>query len=142
MYFDSSALVKRYVEEPGSTEVQSLLETQLAATSRLTETEVASALARRCREGAFSAANRDRAFLALRRDLRSIYRVELTPAVSRRSLELLKKYPLRAADALQLASCLELREQLGLPVLFVAFDIRLGEAASGEGLGDLPGVGG
>lgn len=134
MYFDSSALVKRYVEELGSTEVQALLETHLAATARLTETEVASALARRCREGAFSTIERDRAFASLRRDLRSIYRVELTSAVTRRSLDLLKRYSLRAADAVQLASCLELREQLALPVLFVAFDRRLCEAAAGEDL--------
>lgn len=126
--------MKRYVQEPGSQEVQTLLETHVAATARLTETEVASALARRCREGAFSTAERDRAFVSLHSDLGSIYRVELTPAVTRRSLDLLKRYSLRAADALQLASCLELCEQLALPVLFVAFDERLREAAVGEGL--------
>ncbi len=49
-------------------------------------------------------------------------------------MALLKRHPLRAADALQLASCLELEKQLRLPVLFVAYDQRLNEAATKEGL--------
>jgi predicted nucleic acid-binding protein len=45
---------------------------------------------------------------------------------------------LRAADALQLASCLELRERLDLPVVFVAWDKRLLDAARAEGLDTRP----
>ncbi len=41
---------------------------------------------------------------------------------------------LRAGGALQVASCLELRAQLGLPFLFVAYDRRLNEAAESEEL--------
>lgn len=53
-YFDASALAKRYVEEPESGRVRELLARSLVATSRITEIEIASALARRCREGDFS----------------------------------------------------------------------------------------
>ncbi len=106
----------------------------LVATSRHSEIEIASALARRCRQGDLSTEDRDRAFAALRRDLRSFLVVELTAALSRRCPALLKRHPLRAADALQLASCLELGGQLDLPLLFVAYDNRLNEAAKKEGL--------
>jgi len=133
-YFDASALAKRYVEEPGSDRVRSLLVGGLVATSRISEVEVASALARRCREGGFSETERDRAIQALHSDLRSLFVVEVTATVNRKSVSLLKRHPLRAADALQLASCLELAEQLHLGVRFVAFDSRLHKAAADEGL--------
>ena len=59
-YFDASALAKRYVREIGSQSVRRLLAAGVAATSRLSEVEVASAIARRAREGVLSAEQRDR----------------------------------------------------------------------------------
>ena len=104
------------------------------ATSRISEVEVASALVRRCREGGLSEPERDRALQAFERDLRSLFVVEVTASVNRKSISLLKRHPLRAADALQLASCLELAQQLQRGVRFVAFDSRLHRAAADEGL--------
>ncbi|MCP4654639.1 MAG: type II toxin-antitoxin system VapC family toxin [bacterium] len=144
-YFDASALVKRYVEEPGSEAVRTLLAHGIAATSRITEVEVASALSRRCREGDFSESERDRALATLDRDCLSLYLVELTPEVVAKSHGLLTRHILRAADAIQLASCLEFQQQLGLPAGLVAYDERLLAAARREGLetrGGLPASGG
>src|SRR5262249_21306657 len=107
VYFDSSALVKRYVEEAGSDSVRSLVEAGLPSTSRFSEVEIVSALARRCREGAFPAEERDRAIAQVREDFRTLSLVELTTAVVARAGALLIRHPLRAADSLQLASCLE-----------------------------------
>src|SRR5262249_24004036 len=59
--FDAGALVKRYAVESGSTAVRRWLATDAIATSRSSEVEVASAVVRRSREGAFSARERDRA---------------------------------------------------------------------------------
>lgn len=133
-FFDASALVKRYVLEDGSDAVERLLRRHLPAAARLTEVEVASALERRCREGSFAAAERDRAIAALRRDVQSFLMVETTAAVVERALALLARHPLRTGDALQLASALELRERLEYRVSFAVFDRRLGEAARREGL--------
>lgn len=44
-YCDASALVKRYVREKGSLKVRRLLSSGPVATSRLSEVEIASALA-------------------------------------------------------------------------------------------------
>ena len=60
--------------------------------------------------------------------------VELNPAVLSLARALLLRHPLRSGDALQLASCLELQERLREPVQLVAFDQRLNDAASREGL--------
>ena len=133
-YFDASALVKRYVREPGSTVVRRLLASGDAATSRLSEVEVSSGVARRAREGALTVRQRDRILAALVRDLPALVLVELTSEVAADARALLLRHPLRASDALQLASCLYLQRHLAQPVPFVAFDGRLTEAARAEGL--------
>ncbi len=134
-YFDASALAKRYVEEPGSSEVRSLLAQCLICTSRLSEVEVASALVRRAREGALTLAERDRALSSLSEDMKTFYVVELFPEIARAARALLLRHPLRASDAVQLASSTHVRESIEERVLFVAFDQRLNEAAEEEGLG-------
>ena len=135
-YFDASALVKRYVREKGSVRVRRLIASDTPATSRLSEVEVASALERRARQGAFSPAERDRALAALTIDLQAIVVVELTPEISVRARTLLQRHLLRAADAIQLASCLYLQEQLAEPIALVGFDDRLSAAARLEGLAE------
>ena len=133
-YFDASALAKRYVREEGSATVRRLLASGTPATSRLSDVEVSSAIVRRSREGAFTIEQRDRVLAALRRDVPALAIVELTPEVAAGARTLLLKHVLRAADAVQLASCLLLQRQLGRPVPFVAFDRRLVLAARAEGL--------
>lgn len=133
-YFDASALVKRYVRETGSITVRRLLTSGIAATSRLSEVEVASGIIRRAREGAFRIQQRDRMLTALLLDLPALAVVELIPEISADARSLLVRHALRASDAIQLASCLYLQRQMGQSVPFVAFDRRLMEAARAEGL--------
>jgi uncharacterized protein len=137
-YFDASALVKRYVREAGTVAVRRLLTSGTVATSRLSEVEVASGLVRRTREGAFTAARRDRMLDALQRDLPAIAVVEVIPEVAADARALLLRHPLRASDAIQLASCQYLQRQLAEPVPFVAFERRLAAAAHAEGLTAIP----
>lgn len=133
-YFDASALVKRYVREPGAVSVRRLLKAAPAAASRLSEVEVASALVRRAREGAFSIEERDRALASLSDDFASLIIVEFTPEITVDARALLVRHRLRAGDAVQLASCLYLQREMSQPLPFVAFDDRLADAARHEGL--------
>jgi hypothetical protein len=128
-YFDASALVKRYVREKGSLKVRRLLSSDVSATSRLSAVEIGSALMRRSREGAFADVERDRAFATLATDMSALLVVEVTPEIVTRAQTLLKRHALRAGDAIQLASCLFLREQVDEKTTFVAFDERLAAAA-------------
>lgn len=130
--------MKRYAVEAGSAPVRRWLASDAAATSRLSEVEVASAVTRRARAGAFSVRERDRALAALPRDLAAIHVVELLPAVTVKARGLLLRHPLRASDAIQLASCVFLQQELGEAVPFVVFDERLRAAAQAEGLTILP----
>ena len=133
-YFDASALVKRYVREPGSAAVRRLLSSGIAATSRVSEMEIASGIIRRAREGSFTLAHRDRALDALQHDLPALAIVEMIPEIAADARGLLLRHPLRAGDAIQLASCLYLQRELGQRVAFAAFDQRLLAAARAEGL--------
>lgn len=137
-YLDASALVKRYVAESGNGAVTRLLTSGEAATSRLSEVEVVSALTRRAREGDVASADADRAAAALVAHLAGLHIVELLPEVTALARSLLRRHILRAADVVQLASCLYLGERLAERVPFVAFDRRLRAAARAEGLQTLP----
>ena len=137
-YFDASALVKRYVDEPEGEEVLRLLADAIPATSRLSEVEIASALLRRWREGDLSAAERDRALAALAADLTAMNVVELAPEISALAIRLLLRHGLRASDAVQLASSAYLQRKVGRTVEFLAFDRRLVEAAAREGFTPAP----
>ncbi len=133
-YFDASALVKRYVRENGSTAVRRLLSSDTPVMSRLSEVEVASALMRLAREGALTAAERDRALATFAADVEAVTVVELTHVVTAGATKLLRRHQLRAGDAIQLASCLLIQEQISEALPFVAFDRRLTEVARLEGL--------
>jgi uncharacterized protein len=134
-YLDASALAKRYVDEAQSENVRRLLTGARLSTCRLTEVEVTSALVRRAREGSLSERERDRGIAALRTDLAALTLVELVPEVTALAGDLLRRHPLRGADAVQLASALVLRRRAGTPVELLAFDQRLNQAAAKEGLG-------
>jgi predicted nucleic acid-binding protein len=133
-YFDSSALVKRYVDETGSRAVRRLLASGSIATSRLSEVEVTSAIRRRMRESTLSVSEGSSILAALTRDVPALLIVELTPDVVAIAGRLLERHALRSSDAVQLASAVYLRQQLAAPIPFVAFDMRLADAARAEGL--------
>jgi len=69
------------------------------AASRLSEVEVASALVRRAREGAFTVGERDRALASLADDLATLIIVEFTPDITADARALLLRHRLRAGDA-------------------------------------------
>jgi predicted nucleic acid-binding protein len=89
---------------------------------------------RRTREGNISDEQRERAMAALAADASAMLVVELTPAIAARAQTLLRRHHLRAGDAIQLASCIHLQEELQDEATFIAFDDRLMAAAHLEGL--------
>ena len=108
------------------------------ATSRLSEVEIASALARLAREGSMSASERDRALEQLTEDFQSFWIVEVTRETVALARTLLVGHPLRAGDAIQLASCQYLRRELSDNMPMVVFDERLLDAAAAIGIPVIP----
>jgi uncharacterized protein len=99
----------------------------------LSQVEVFSALCRRFREGHFDEA----AFAVARKRVNdlfdSVFEIVSIPKVKQRALRLLQVHPLRAADALQLASALVATEEDPSKCPVLCFDKRLAQAAMREG---------
>ena len=102
--------------------------------------EIASALARRTRERVISAGDRDRGLQKLAEDFRTFWVVEVNPEVIDVAKKLVTRHPLRAADAVQLASCLYARREVSEEVALVTFDERLAQAAAAEHIPVIPSV--
>jgi predicted nucleic acid-binding protein len=141
-FLDSSALIKRYVAEQGTTWVRAISLPSAGNTvvvAPVAEVEVFSGVSRRKRESVISARTAQAIRLLLRRHIQREYLVvELTPQLIQRAQNLLDKYPLRAYDAIQLASALTANSRLTaaglLPLVFVSADTRLLTTATSEGL--------
>ena len=134
-YFDSSALIKRFVEEAGSKRVEALIEAEPApATSKVAYAEVHAGLARKLRERGLTPAAHRSVSRTFDSDWPAYVRVELVDPLLILARDLVQRRPLRRFDAIHLASALRLRDQIGDEVVFVASDDQLLAAAAGEGL--------
>lgn len=132
-FLDSSALVKRYVPEPGSALVRRLCAHGEVAVCRIAFAEVAAALARACRERILVEDERDRLLDQLGDDVDAFQTVELRRAVVEATRPLVTRHPLRGYDAVQLASAIAIHER-GSSLRFWSADARLVAAARSEGL--------
>ena len=137
-FCDASAIVKRYVEEPGSAAVAALDERVVV--SDLSAVEVPSAIWRKQRAGELSPHDASVLVAAFGHDLRGgTYQlpqyatVELKPAVLERAAELLPRHDLRSGHAVQLASAVSARSSLDFCDTFMTFDHGLRIAAAAEG---------
>ena len=104
-FFDSSAFAKRYVEEPGSDEVEAAC---LAATDLglcvICVPEILSAFNRRLRERGLRQSDYKLMKERLLDDVADATIVDLTPAVIKEAVVMLETSILRAADALHIAA--------------------------------------
>lgn len=142
LYLDSSALVKRYVAEPGSDEVVALMaDAATVATSIVTRAEVAAALASAVRSGRADEEEARRAHHKFLGEWPDFGRVPVTDALMERADALAWDHGLRGYDAVQLASALACKEMmvgLGVDLVLASFDHQLHVAAGRVGLQTWP----
>ena len=132
VYLDASALVKLFVPEPESDDMnRALAGITDVIVSDLALTEMASALGRRVREQRLTRDNAGRLYCEASKLHASTHHSELTPPIHRRAerLMLALTTPLRALDALHLATALDAQV-----ATVVSFDPRLRDAAGSQGL--------
>jgi len=127
---DSSAFVKRYVQEDGSERIEQFLQeaSQLALCIILVP-EIISGLSRRVRERVLSPYDYREVKRQLMNDVHDATVLQVTPAIISRSVKLLENNVLRAMDSLHVACALEWQAQL-----FVTADQRQWQAAKNAGL--------
>lgn len=98
-----------------------------------TPVEMASAVARREREGKISAEEADAALKAAKRLAAAWHEVVPSDVIRRTAERLLRVHPLRAADSLQLSAALIVANHDPATLEMICFDSRLTAAARREG---------
>ncbi len=133
LYLDTSALLKLYTEEIASAEVrEAVAQASTVATSRLSFVEAHAALARKLRAGTLETADHSYLKACLEEDWARYLVVEVSEGLCQGAADLAERHPLRAGDALQLASALTVRQRVQEQIMFSSFDDRLNHAAAGE----------
>jgi predicted nucleic acid-binding protein len=134
-YFDTSALIKRYVEEPGRRDVLQLLRKNDCVVSAVLPIEVRSALRRRASEGTLDDERipailkrfaTDRAFWTF---------VEVSGEALAAAETLAATHPLRALDAIHVASAQLFAARFApSEFIFVSADVRQTTATAALGM--------
>lgn len=138
-FWDSSAIIPLLAQQPGTASCQALLLTQAEFSYWwVTPVEAESAISRLYREGVLTGQMAG----AARRMAEEVFSVgtEVEPSdeIRRSANWLLRLHPLRAADALQLASAIQICAGDPHVLEFVCLDNRLRDAALAEGATVLP----
>lgn len=141
-FVDSSALVKRYVAESGTTWVRAELDPTAGSTvfiARVTAVEVIAAITRRERGASLASADANTARARLRAHLDGQYQiVEVDEPVIERGMLLAEQHGLRGYDAVQLAAALQVNASYVAagqpPIILISADTDLNAVATAEGL--------
>lgn len=150
LYLDSSALIRHYVQEPGTQSLNAKLESEEKAgrplfTSVLTFAEIHRALAARMKDKSLSRS----AFAMARKEfeadwLSAVTSIELKANVLALIPDLVERFALKSSDVIHLASALWMRDTLRVSgrqgprvpnVTFATSDLALVKAAQESNLG-------
>jgi predicted nucleic acid-binding protein len=135
MYFDTSALVKRYVDEPGRREVLRLLGRNECVTSAVLPVELRSGLRRRVAEGSIDVVRLPAILKHVAVDRPYWTLVEVGIDVLAGAETIVAAHPIRTLDAIHVASAQLFASRLSMPGLtFVSADKRQTETAVAVGL--------
>ena len=141
-FFDTSALLKRYVNERGTAVVVALTDPaagHVFYVSGLTLVEAVAAVARRMKGQSLSPSIGAQTLTRIRNDFGSLFtQVPVSPALLSDAERLAQRHALRAYDSVQLVTALSVAAALATANLpsptFVCSDLELNAAASAEGL--------
>ncbi|HUE88748.1 MAG TPA: type II toxin-antitoxin system VapC family toxin [Vicinamibacterales bacterium] len=134
-YCDTSALIKRYVAEPGRREVLHLLRRHACVTSALFRVELRSALRRRVSDGSLDEKAASKILQRFEADRAFWTFVEVTSDVLVGAEALVAAQPLRTLDAIHVATGRWFADQIAAPdLIFASADARQIAAARAVGL--------
>lgn len=138
-YLDSNALVKLFVEEPGSREVsQTIRSAHLVGTVSISRAEVVATFGKAFRLGVLSRQAAQAARHLFNTEWRYYWQLRVSDSLIEHAADLSWSHRLRGYDSVQLAAAVAWQESLGAPVFLVTFDVRLWEAAGRAGLEPYP----
>jgi hypothetical protein len=133
-FWDSSALVPLLVTEAATTSLNSIAANEAGRQVWwATETECASALTRKLREGSLGVSDMALGFRRLRRLADDWLEIEPSDHLREIANRFLRVHPLRTADALQLAAAFVAADGRPSSLEIITLDDRLADAARKEG---------
>ena len=139
VYLDASALVKRYIAEDGSSEVNALItRADSTVTNLISRAEVAAAIMRASR---MEIINREDALQAMnnfRSEWENLHRLPVTEATVARADSLVSNYDLRGYDAVHMAAALIWQEAIVETITMATYDHNLWNVARKAGLDSWP----
>ena len=139
LYFDTSALIKLYVEEIASDRVRLAVDRAEAVTTHeITYPECRAALARLHREDRLLPDDFAAAKVAFEADWGTFLRIAARGPLLRRAGSLAETFALRGFESVHLAAAEYAQLQAGETIVFACFDDRLSAAASSLGIQPLP----
>lgn len=138
-YLDTSAILKLYIQEDHSGEVNLLVKTaEGAGTSILAYAEMAAALSRATRTRLIPEKAAEIAWGNFLSDWPEFTRLKLSTALIERAAKLAWDFGLRGYEAIHLAAALTWQDALEEPVLLATFDRVLWNASARAGIAVWP----
>jgi len=139
LYLDTSALVKQYIIEDGSTEVHAVIhQAGTLGTALITRAEMSAVFAKAVRLQAITQNDARARRETFRREWLDLVRLEITDGLVARVVALACQYQLRGYDAGHLAAAVIWRETLDAAVTFATYDKTLWARAHEVGLEPFP----
>lgn len=136
VYCDTSVLIKLYVEEAHSSSVtKALAGADAIATSLLAYPETRATLARAHRDKRLGLSDFRQTLAQFQQDWASYMVLDTHHTLMLHAGELAERHALRGADAIHLASAIQLMHDIqssSTPMTFLAFDVPLTRAAARE----------
>ena len=125
-FFDTSSLVKRYIQEPGSGEADEIfISSDSLYVSSITQIELTSALTRRLLEKTIGEKPYTEVLKSFRAELKYFAVVPFNSQIEKYAIRIIEKHGMKTLDAIQLSSAIESNTDQ-----FVTSDKRLFEIAS------------
>lgn len=131
LFFDSSALLKRYLNEKGSDQIKKLFaETDKVFVSIITHVECASSLKRLLSSNYIDKNEYQRLNMEISLDFPFFETISFDDEIKRTALKVVDKYPLKALDTIQLATLIYVANEVES---FIVCDQKLKKYALKEG---------
>jgi predicted nucleic acid-binding protein len=131
LYFDTSALLKKYINEKGSVNVDTLLvSAKIVSVSILCKIEAVSAFKRLSAEKEISQSDYEFLCRELETDLAYFSVMDIDSHIVQNSLSVIDKYQLKSLDSIQLGTAITIGQDIDY---FVACDNKLLRACQREG---------
>jgi predicted nucleic acid-binding protein len=139
LYLDTSALVKKYVEESRSPEVRDCIARhESIATATIARAECAATFARAVRRGSLTETAARAGHQQFVREWKTDMRIRITESLVTRADGVAWTYRLRGYDAVHLAAALEWHDRIEEQITVATFDQDLWRAAAEAGLDRFP----